>query len=438
MYRVASPRSRIRHIVFRRVLLIPIVLLAVGACSGKQYPSPVTPADPTTEAPETAVDPVALEPTVIEPLPEEEESLFAGARRVILVIGDGMGAEQIRAASLYKTGREEGLALQSMRRYADMATSSASHAITDSAAAGTALATAVKVQNGAVGVRLPGDGEDIPSITEQLTERGWRVGLVTTAHTTHATPAAFGAHVASRIDYDGIARDYLTGSRPHVILGGGGYGMDRSTVMEAGYAVVTSREELSAQVRTDTTDHGIVGLFGNGHMPYIHDGRPAEMPGLVEMSERAIEFLAAEDDEFFLMIEGARIDHAGHANDIERLIPEVLELDAVVEMLLNHPELQDGTLLVVTADHETGGLSVVDAPGARAIPRVTWSTLGHTAVDVPLFAAGVGAEGMADVIDNTLLSGAILAALEASEDGRLAAGSTLPVAEAATPYPHVD
>lgn len=355
------------------------------------------------------------------------------ARRLILVIGDGMGAEQLRAASLYKTGTETGLVLQSLPLYADMATHSASHAITDSAAAGTALAAAVKVRNGAVGVRLPGDGGDLPSITEQLTMNGWRVGLVTTAHTTHATPAAFGAHVDSRVDYYGIAQDYLTGSRPHVILGGGGYGMEPDRATSAGYTVVTTREELRSQIPSRTPDHRIVGLFGDGHLPYLYDGRPADMPGLVEMSQRAVEFLAAEDSEFFLMIEGARIDHAGHANDIERLIPEVLELDAVVEMLLDHPLLQEDTLLVITADHETGGLRVKDRPEAGTIPAVSWSTLGHTAVDVPLFATGVGAERFVEVVDNTLLRGMMLAATEPDADARVATGATDPAEEVTVP-----
>ncbi|MFW5727719.1 MAG: alkaline phosphatase [Spirochaetia bacterium] len=398
--------------------MVPVLLLFALSCSGEQSPTSTG-----------KVFEEVLEPVVTEVPVAGQEAPSGGARRLILVIGDGMGAEQIRAASLYKTGREEGLVLQSLPVYADMATHNASHEVPDSAAAGTAMATAIKVQNGVVGVRLPGEGEDLPSITEQLSDKGWKVGLVTTAHTTHATPAAFGAHVASRLDYDGIARDYLTVSRPHIILGGGGYGMDPETVVEAGYSVVTSREELSSMVSHRSPGYRIAGLFGEGHLPYLYDGRPADFPGLVEMSAGAVEFLAATEDDFFLMIEAARIDHAGHANDIERLIPEVLELDAVVEMLLNHPLLQEDTLLVVTADHETGGLSVNDLSEAGTIPEVSWATICHTAVDVPLFAGGVGAERFAGVFDNTLLHGAMCAALEPDSDVWLAIGSTIPSEE---------
>ncbi len=415
MKRAEITFSRFRRFLFPVFLLIPVLLLLLGGCSGK--PVNVSVPEKPDEISRPELTPVSS---------GGEASVIAGARRLVLVIGDGMGTEQLRAASLYKTGTDDGLVLQGLPVSSAVATHSASHRVTDSAAAGTALATAIKVRNGTIGVRLPGDGGELPSITEDLIERGWRIGLVTTAFTTHATPAAFGAHVASRLDYCGIARAYLTGSRPHVIFGGGGFGMDPETAAAAGYTVVTSREELASVVRRLSPEDRVAGLFGEGHMPYFSDGRPKDMPGLAEMAERAVDFLAAGDKGFFLMIEGARIDHAGHANDIERLIPEVLELDAVVEMLLNHPLLQDDTLIVVTADHETGGLSVTDSHGAGNIPAVSWSTNGHTAADVPLFAAGAGAEGFVEVVDNTLLRGAMIAALESGPaDIRAAMDTTL-------------
>lgn len=349
---------------------------------------------------------VAEQPSV--PVAAED----AGARRLILVIGDGMGTEQLRAASLYKTGTENGLVLQSLPVKSSVATASASSSVTDSAAAGTALATAVKVHNGVVSVRIPGDGAGLSAITEELKDQGWAVGLVTTAFTTHATPATFGAHVESRLDYAGIARGYLDDLRPEVILGGGGYGMDPMVVENAGYTVVRSDAELTRAVDRVGSEAKVAGLFGDGHLPYRFDGRPEEIPGLVEMTRAAVDHLARNEEGFFLMIEGARIDHAGHANDIARLIPEVLELDSVVEMLLDHPALQEDTLLVVTADHETGGLAVTEDRGKGRVPIATWSTTGHTAADVPLFAIGPGSEAFTTVADNTQLRGAMMAARE--------------------------
>lgn len=382
-----------------------------------------------------ATEPASLAST--HDAPEIATPLVPGARRLILVIGDGMGSEQLKAASLYKTGKEEGLTLQSLPVRSSVKTWNASDQITDSAAAGTALATAVKVQNGVIGLRLPGDGGSLVSITEELKENGWATGLVTTAFTTHATPATFGAHVVSRNDYAGIAEDYLTGLRPDLILGGGGYGMEPGRVEKSGYSVVRDASALAEAAEHTAPGGKIAGLFGEGSLPYLYDERPVECPDLVEMADAAVEFLAKKEEGFFLMIEGARIDHAGHANDIRRLIPEVLELDAVVEMLLKHPQLQEDTLLVVTADHETGGLSVVSDMGKGNIPEVTWSTLGHTAADVPLFATGTGAEALGDVVDNTLLRDAMIAAREPGLNQKRMAKLLAPaISEEKAPSPH--
>ncbi|MFW6338955.1 MAG: alkaline phosphatase [Alkalispirochaetaceae bacterium] len=424
MYRrLSHPLSRSAQFTQVPKLLIALTCLSVfAACSLGSVARAEAPA--LTEARPGPLD--SESPASSPEIEELTELPEKGARRIILVIGDGMGAAQLEAASLYHTGEEKGLVLQSLPVRAKVATGSASHKITDSAAAGTALATAVKVQNGVVGLRFPGDGSDLPSITGDLKEKGWAVGLVTTAFTTHATPAAFGAHVASRLDYAGIARDYLSGLRPEVILGGGGYGMDPETVAQAGYAVVRDSDALVKESGRLPPEGKIAGLFGEGHLPYIYDGRPGDVPSLVEMAEAAVDFLARDEQGFFLMIEGARIDHAGHANDIHRLIPEVLELDAVVEMLLEHPHLQEETLLVVTADHETGGLAVTGATGQGVIPEVTWSTNGHTAAEVPLFATGAGADALAEVVDNTLLRGAMVASLEPPAGGGRLADAVAP------------
>ncbi len=430
MNRRLPPRSRksVQLIRLLSLLLALPLLLMAAACSLE--PVPGSEESPGLDSPEPSASPVGVE--------EISESPGAGASRIILVIGDGMGAAQLEAASLYKSGEEAGLVLHSLPVRAKVATGSASHEITDSAAAGTALATAIKVQNGVVGLRLPGDGSDLPSITGELKEKGWAIGLVTTAFTTHATPAAFGAHVASRLDYAGIARDYLSGLRPELILGGGGYGMDPESVAEAGYTVVRDADALARESERMAPGKRIAGLFGEGYLPYLYDGRPEETPSLVDMAKAAVDFLARDGEGFFLMIEGARIDHAGHANDIHRLVPEVLELDAVVEMLLNHPLLQKETLLVVTADHETGGLAVTENRGIGVVPEVTWSTNGHTAAEVPLFATGAGADALAQVVDNTLLRGAVVAATEpGAVDTRLAEmGAPTPgAAEATAPSP---
>ncbi len=396
------------------VLTCVAIVLVVSACS--LHPAQVSAAHSPDSIPEEK----------IQDHVDAELPLVPRARNLILVIGDGMGSEQLRAASLYETGTDDGLVVHSLPVRGRMGTSSASRAVTDSAAAGTALATAVKVRNGVVGLRLPGDGGELPAITGELQERGWAIGLVTTAFTTHATPAAFAAHVSSRTDYDGIADDYLTGLRPDLIFGGGGYGMDPASVAAAGYTVVGDAEALARTVQAASGGERIAGLFGHGHLPYLADGRPDVIPSLMEMAEAAVDVLARDEEGFFLMIEAARIDHAGHSNDIARLIPEVLELDAVVKMLLDHPALQEDTLLVVTADHETGGLAVTSSGGQGRLPAVTWSTNGHTDVEVPIYATGPGADALAAVIDNTMVRGAMTAALGSPEPEPPLAGLAIP------------
>jgi alkaline phosphatase len=324
---------------------------------------------------------------------------------IILFIGDGMGAEQIAAASLYKTGTEDGLYINTLPVVTSMATHSATDAITDSAASATAMATGMKVQNGAVSAMLPGDGHDLTTILEMAKAEGKAVGLVTTTFITHATPAAFGAHVDTRSDYAGIAADYLTGSQPHVLFGGGGYGPEPTDLEAAGYTVVTTADELAAHA-TAVGDQGAgpgmtAALIGDGHLTYIYDGRPDDYPSLVEMTAAAVDLLSEDPDGYFLMVEAGRIDHAAHDNDLARMVPEVLELDDTVRSIAQDARTMRETLVVVTADHETGGLEVLQANGPGVLPTVSWSTDYHTGVDVPLRAAGVAAQEFAGVDDNT-------------------------------------
>ena len=292
---------------------------------------------------------------------------------IILFIGDGMGFEQLHAASLYETGHETGLFIHSLAVATNVTTYSASSAITDSAAGATAIATGQKVDNGVISVALPGDGRDLKTILEMMQADGKAVGLVTTTQLTHATPAAFAAHVETRADYDGIARDYLNGARPDVLFGGGGYGLTASAAEAAGYSVATTHTELETLVTGGHTR--IAALFGDGHIPYVYDGRDADQPTLLEMTLSAIETLSRDPDGYFLMVEAGRIDHASHLNDLARMIPEVLELDEVVEAVVGDAQSMTGTVVAVTADHETGGLSVVQLNGVGVLPDVIWSTL---------------------------------------------------------------
>ncbi|HEX9190929.1 MAG TPA: alkaline phosphatase [Candidatus Deferrimicrobiaceae bacterium] len=319
------------------------------------------------------------------------------AKNVILFIGDGMGPEQIRAAGMYRSGAAGTLVFESFPFQGSVSTGNAGGAVTDSAAAATAMATGVKVSNGVLSVAVPGDGMPLTTILEILKEEGKRTGLVTTTFLPHATPAAFAAHEPDRENYPGIVAAYLGPSRPNVLFGGGEH-MTDADVRQAGYTVVSDRDGLMA-VDTENATH-VCGLFGAGHLPFELDG-PGALPRLSEMTQVALRILDNSPDGFFLMVEAGLIDHACHANDIARAVSETVELsNAVAEAVdwaKNHPD----TLILVAADHETGGLQVIANNGKGALPSVTWGTTGHTPVDIPIYGLGAGADPVSGRMENT-------------------------------------
>jgi hypothetical protein len=232
------------------------------------------------------------------------------------------------------------------------------------------------------------------------------VGLVTTTYLSHATPAAFGAHDTSRDNTTAIAADLLNQTRPNVMLGGGGNGLSVSGAQTAGYSVATSK---AAMLGLDVNNLAFVsGQFGTTYMPYELDGNAAggayatnALPDLSEMTALALDVLDNDPDGFFLMVEGGLIDQACHANDLQRAIGEVIEFEETVAMVYNWAQTHGNTLLLVTADHETGGLSNVTGNGRGAYPTVTWTSTGHTGVNVPIYAYGPGAQAVVGVLDNT-------------------------------------
>jgi alkaline phosphatase len=323
---------------------------------------------------------------ILAPAPAPAPALQA--TNVILFVGDGMGPEQIRAAGMFRSGAAGTLDFESFPFQGSVSTGNAEGGVTDSAAAATAMATGVKVSNGVLSVALPGDGMPLTTILEILKAEGRRTGLIATTFLPHATPAAFAAHEPSRENYPGIVAAYLGPSRPNVLFGGGGH-MTEADARQAGYTVVTDRDGLLA-VDTENATH-VCGLFGAGHLPFEQDGLGA-LPHLSEMTRVALRILDNSPDGFFLMVEGGLIDHACHANDIARAVPETVELSnavaAAVEWARDHPD----TLILVVADHETGGLQVTGNNGKGVLPSVTWGTTGHTPVDVPVYGLGAGAE----------------------------------------------
>ncbi|NIO55186.1 MAG: alkaline phosphatase [Deltaproteobacteria bacterium] len=329
------------------------------------------------------------------PLPEAPQKIQR--KQVILFIGDGMGFEHVKAAGMYGNNTPGSLSFESFPYHGSVTTTNIYGKVTDSAAASTAMATGTKVSNGVISVLLPGDGKPLKTIAEYFQESGQFTGLVTTTFVAHATPAAFAAHVPNRNNFSDIVSDYLDRSRPNVVFGGARH-ITKEMASWAGYRIVTDRESMLAQ---DTENVTLLwGLFGHGNMPYEYAGL-GSLPHLSEMTSTALSVLDNEPSGFFLMVEGGRIDHASHANDIERAIYETIEFSKAVRVAMDWAEGRDDTLIIVTADHETGGLAVLENRGNGSIPDVRWETGGHTEKNVPVYALGDGADQFEGEIDNT-------------------------------------
>ncbi len=394
-------QSRWYRNLFALLLVGIVVGLGVAALpsigcsvSGESGNGEVGTTDPsvTTEASTT--------PTELEPAPPSP-----ALRNVILMIGDGMGPEHVKAAGYFLNGEPGMMVFEGFPHIGEVTTASADAAITDSAAAATAMASGQKVNNGVISLALPGDGTELQTALEIASTAGKSTGLVTTTVMTHATPAAFAAHTESRGNSDEIALDYFNQTRPEVLFGGGSTALAAANAEANGYTVVTDTSELLALDPTEVTR--VSGQFGIGHLPYVFDDQTGTLPSLPQMTDVALDILVRDPDGFFLLVEGGRIDHAGHSNHIERSVRETAAFADAVAVARTWAEGRDDTLIIVTADHETGGLVVVAGNGAGAAPTVTWSTQGHTAVNVTIYAWGNNASPISGTMDNTDLFGAL-------------------------------
>lgn len=320
-------------------------------------------------------------------------------KNIIYLIGDGMGFGQVSTLIMERAVNREASSSSQISRITHMGmvtTHSADSKVTDSAAGGTALATGEKTNNGTVGLNASGD--TLTSIMVHAREMGKSTGIVVNTAILDATPAAFYAHVEKRSLWDEIAVQ-LTKSDYDILIGNGlehfnsrEDSLDLISVFTGkGYDFSDSWEKAAA-------------LDNSGKLVVLTSVRMV----FPEAVAKALDLLDKKNNPegFFLMIEEARIDGHGHNNDVQGLIDEMEIMDRVMQVVLDYADAHPETLVVITADHETGGVNI----GYDGRPY--FSTAGHSGSVVPVFAYGPGAEQFAGLMDNTDIPARILSLIE--------------------------
>lgn len=315
-------------------------------------------------------------------------------KNIILLIGDGMGVSQVFAGLTANKGH---LFIENCKYIGFSKTQSADAYITDSAAGGTALSTGVKTYNGAIGVDV--NKNPLKTILEEASENGLSTGLVSTSAITHATPASFIAHQAGRGSYEDIAADFLK-TNIDVFIGGG---LDHFTKRADGRNLVEELKQKDYQVETDlkkikqVKSGKLAGLTAG-----VHNGRMSERGDMLPVAtETALEILDNNKKGFFLMIEGSQIDWGGHAGSTIYVVEDMLDFDQVVGQALEFAAKDKKTLVLITADHETGGVAITGGSIKDGVVKAAFPTTDHTAVMVPVFAYGPGAEEFIGIMENT-------------------------------------
>ena len=322
-------------------------------------------------------------------------------KNIIFMIGDGMGLEQISAAWVCNGGK---LNLDNFTNVGIQRTYSANKLVTDSAAAGTALATGHKTDNGMIS--MTPDTVAVKSLAEVAMEKGKRAGAAVTCRVNDATPAVFFSHTATRKNQEDIV-EQMANSGVYFLSGGGTKfwrdredGKDITEVVKAkGYSYVETKEDLMA-----VESGPVVALMDSYELKPSLD-RGDILPASVT---KALELLDNKKG-FFLMVEGSMIDDGGHDNKAGHTMEEIFDFDKTIGLVLEWAAKDGETLVIVTGDHATGGMTLLSGDIDDKRIRVNFSTTGHNGIALPVFAWGPHSEDFVGIYENTELSDRIRA-----------------------------
>lgn len=318
-------------------------------------------------------------------------------KNVILMIGDGMGVAQVYAGLTANKGH---LNLERCTAVGFHKNHASDKYVTDSAAGATALACGQKTYNGAIGVDA--QGKPLATILEIAEQHGLSTGLVATCSITHATPASFISHQPSRTMDEAIAADFLK-TDIDVFIGGGrkffshrADGLNLVDSLKARkYNIANTIDEVQ-----NAKDGKLAAFLAEEQQTRFSEGRGDE---LIKSTEVALNILKQNKKGLFLMIEGSQIDWGGHANDLKYITDEMIDFDNAIGKVLDFAQKDGNTLVIITADHETGGLSINDGDMATGRVDGKFTTGGHTGVMIPVYAFGPGSEKFSGIYDNTAI-----------------------------------
>jgi len=315
-------------------------------------------------------------------------------KNIILMIGDGMGLAQVYSGLTANGGH---LNLDNFKNIGFSKTYSSDKYVTDSAAGATALSSGIKTYNGAIGVD-PGK-KPVVNIVEMAIKKGLKTGLVSTSSITHATPACFIAHADSRKSFDDIALDFLKNDIDVFIGGGKKYFEKRKDgknlsqeLKEKGYQVLYNIDDIQ-----NVKSGKLAGLTAEDH----NKSMPERGEMLVPSTQTALKIVSQTKKGFFLMVEGSQIDFSAHKNDTPGVVLEMLDFDKAIGAALAFAASNKETLIIVTADHETGGMTLLDGDYKTGKVVAKYTSLGHSGIAVPIFAFGPGSEEFRGFMENT-------------------------------------